>query len=389
MRHYAAELFNDVTETQALARRHATYVRAEVERIGEVLTSTRESEGVRMLGELWPNLRSAFDWAIAEGDYELGFALLRPISLEVVARRGVGEIQEWVERLLPIMPADRPDDVGEVLLWAALYLSMTHESERCRELIDTYGDPENTLAHYAVLVGVQDKDFGALTYGPLAAALMRDRGQLAVSRLFEVFTGGALMSAGRFDESQQQLNDLADQLRADGPPSMLNWALFMLGAAAEILGDPELAGRHWAEIASTELAPRTNSPHDTLSARTAFRQGRRHEAYALLHNFFQELLEDDNASGVVLGGVEFVNIMVELGRLSDAAEVLGHFETYGMFDFKEPNFSTLVADAARVVDADVGASQHRADAVARGISEAEASQFMCDVLAELLAVSEA
>lgn len=384
MRQFAAEQLSELGDTDQVAARHAVCVRDEVQRVGALLTGLNEIDGAARLTELWPNLRAAMDWALLTGDRELATSLVRPVVLQAFVRRGLGEITDWIVRLLAITPRDDEDAIAQGLLWAALPYSMTQERDQFRQLIEDCGAPDHLFTEYAALIGVEDDHFGALDVGPRVVVEMRRRGDETSARLFEVFTGGALLSAGRFAEMEDTLGSLAETFRADGPPSFLNWTLFLLGAAAAICGDHERAEQYWSEVAGIAVPPRTNSPNDTLSARAAFRQGRRREAYLTLRRYIDELQEVDNMAGVAIVGIDYVNMMIELGRLHDAAVVLGHLDATGLLQVEGPGFKVLIADAIDIVaaDPDALATQHRA--ASDRLDERDALDAMRLVLTALL-----
>ena len=131
---------------------------------------------------------------------------------------------------------------------------------------------------------------------------------------------------------------------------------------------------------------RTNSPIETLAARNEYRQGRPREAARILDRYMDDLVEDDNMSGVGMVGIEYVNMMVGLGDLDAAAEVLGHFDTTGLLDVEGPGFRVLIQDAVDAVAEDEVASATRAQVAARGdMDERAAIGAMRAGLAALLA----
>ena len=383
MRQFAAEHLAEAGASDRMAERHARFVRTEVERLGQMLMSNDEIEGAARLVELWPNLRAAIDWALAVGDADLTCELLQPIALQMFVRRGLGEIADWAERLLEITPPDDEEMIAHGLMWAAMHYSMTQEREQYLRLVEEHGASDHLLVRYAHLLVVEDNDFAALELGPQVIAEMQRRGHHSYARLFEMFTAAALLSAGRFDEARVRHEALADELRAGGPPSFLNWTLYLLGASAAFQGDLELADRYWEESIATEVPPRTNSPNEVLSARAAFRKGRQREAFRILGAYVDKLVEVDNMAGVAMVGLEFINIMAAIDRLSDAAVVLGHFDATGLLGIEGPGFKLLIEDAVEVVATDPEAMAARENAAADAMDEVEALAHMRRVLLEL------
>lgn len=386
MRQFGAEHLYEVDARAGdrMAARHSAFVRLEVERIGRLLVSNDEIEGATRLIELWPNLRAAVDWALTVEDRELVAALIRPIALQSFVRRGLGEIADWTERLLAITPPEDAETIGWAMLWTALHYSMTQDRERYRQLLEEYGASGHLFIRYASLLGDGDDDFAALELGPQVIVEMRRRGEEAYARLVDMFTSAALLSAGRFAEGEERHRALADLFRAEGPPSFLSWTLFLLGASAAFQDDHERADRYWDESMNVEVPPRTNSPNEGLSARAAFRQGRRTEAYRILVGYIDELMEVSNLAGVVMVGIEFVNMMTTVDRLEDAALILGHFDSTGLLESEGPGFNTLIAEAVETVSADPDARAVRADAAARTLDEHDALTAMRRALTDLV-----
>lgn len=117
MRRFAADQLAAHGDHDALARRHASWCRDEVAHIGYLLTGHGEVDGVALLAELWPNLRTAVDWACTSSELALADALVRPIAAEVDLRRRA-EIGSWAERILGLTPPEDEPGVAFWLLWA-------------------------------------------------------------------------------------------------------------------------------------------------------------------------------------------------------------------------------------------------------------------------------
>jgi predicted ATPase/DNA-binding SARP family transcriptional activator len=383
MRHFGAESLSDVDDNDLIAKRHAEFVLAEVTRLSELLAGHAEIEGATRLTELWPNLRAAVDWACTTGDLALATALVRPIAVQGFLRRGTGEIRDWAERILVMTPPDDQDTIVLGLVWAAFRHAQTQDREGYARLVEQFGEPDHVLVRYAQLV-VGDSSHDAVALGPPAAAEMRRRGEDQFATLFETFLGAALLGSGRLEEADAHLGALTDRFRAQGPPTFLNWTLFILASSATFQGDHERAEQLYAEAASVELPARTISPNEILAARTAFRRGQHARAFQILRAYADELLTAGDPSGASLVCLEFINMMTTIDRLPDAAYILGHLDTTGLLDVEAPGFKMLVRDSADKVAADPAATAVRKESVERGRDERHALTYIRDVLDRLL-----
>lgn len=385
MRQFGAELLAEADAGDRMAARHAQYVADEVGRIGVTLMSRREIDGAARLAELWPNVRAALEWTLAVQDRALAASIIEPIAFQMFVRRGYGEIAAWIERLLVITPPEDRELRSRSLMWLALHYSMNQRGDRLQVMLERYGDPDDVLVRYAHLVGVADDHFGVLDVGPMAAAEMRRRGDETYARLFEMFTAAATMMAGRLAEAEAKLQDLASWFEAQGPPSVHGWTQFLLGSAALFAEDHERTETHWARAAAIEVPPRTNSPSETLSARSAARAGRHAEAARILRAYVDDLVEADNMAGVAMLGIEFVNLVVADGLLAEAAVVLGHFDATGLLGVEGPGFKVMIEEAVERVTADPDAAAERARSAREELDEHGALGHMSRVLDEMIA----
>jgi len=87
MRQFGAEHLSEAGLTDATAARHADWCIQQVAAARVALEGHAEIEGVARLGELWRNLRAAFEWACTTGDHRLAHTLIRPIGAEVYLPR--------------------------------------------------------------------------------------------------------------------------------------------------------------------------------------------------------------------------------------------------------------------------------------------------------------
>lgn len=219
---------------------------------------------------------------------------------------------------------------------------------------------------------------------PLAIADLRRRGEEQIASLFEIFLGGTLLGAGRLEEAEAHVIALTERFRAEGPPTFLNWTLYMQGSFEAFGGNHERAQELYEESAAVRVPVRTNSPNEVLEARSAFRRGQHMRAFQILRSYVDELLEVDNMSGANLVHIEFINMMMTIDRLHDAAHVLGHVDTTGLLDVDGPGFKTLLADAVVKVASNPVATAVRKEAAALNHGERHALTYIRDVMEQLL-----
>ncbi len=384
IRQFAAEQLAETGAAGDLAAWHARYICTETRRIGDMLAGHDEAEGAQRLVELWPNLRAAVDWGLSVGDLELVTETLIPIGHQSFVRRGLGELADWSARLAEATPAQDEETQGWALLWASMQYSMTQDRDRYQRLHESVGSPDHLLARYGLLMATEDEAIAALDVGPDMVVEMRRRGQESYARLFEVFTAAAIMSSGDFAEALKRHEELADLFRAEGPPSYLTWALYLMGASAAFGGDPELADRCWDESIAVHVPPGTNSPNEVLSARADFRRGDHRRAYQQLIDYIDELIEDDNMAGAAMVGIDFVNMMVAVGRLDLAGVIVGHFDSTGLMGVEGPGFKMLIQDAVHEIAGDTEAMRGRERTADEGMDDLGALRFMSAALAPLL-----
>ncbi len=103
MRHYGAECLQALGKTDEVAERHVGWCLERVVAIAGQFADQAEPEAMAGLSELMPNLRTAFDWAMAVDDRVLATRLVGPIRAEA-AIHNRSEIGEWARRILDASP---------------------------------------------------------------------------------------------------------------------------------------------------------------------------------------------------------------------------------------------------------------------------------------------
>ncbi|GAA5087981.1 putative ATPase/DNA-binding SARP family transcriptional activator [Thermocatellispora tengchongensis] len=349
MRQFAAERLAESGQAGVIAGRHTRWCLDEVTRVHRLLTGPAEAEGVARVEELWPNLRAAFGRACAEGDARLAYALVRPVVAEVVLRARA-EIGDWAERVLALAPPKDEELRIFGLVWAAQRYKLARDPAAYERLAARHGEPADPRVRQA-RASLYDDHRGLVTWGPAAAAELRRRGEHDLAVRVELDTASGVVFQGRLAEGDALVSALVERFRAEGPPTLLNWALMLLGYSASFQGDRERAERLFGEAVAVELPERTFSPNKAVEARVLFRRGERRRAFRLLRAQVEDLLDTDNLYATCVASVEFVTMMAALGRLSDGARILAYLSS-GLLDV--PVWRTQVADARARIAAGLG-----------------------------------
>lgn len=376
VRRFAAEQLAQADEADVLADRHAEWCADAVASVGRLLAGPDELAGVARLAALWPNLRAAFDHACTTGKERLADALVREVVGEIILRSHV-EIGDWVERLLGLTPPDAKELLAVRLGWAAQRYAVTHDPHGFDRLAARHGPPEHVLVHHARAFA--HEDYAALAeLGPPAVAELQRHGQHHLAELTEPDRGVALLNLGRLDEADAHLAPLVDRYRAQGPPTLLNWALMLRGFVAVFRGDVEGSERLFEAAVAVAVPPRTHSPNRPVEARIAWRRGHTAQAVALLRDHVDEVTATDNLQAASLVALELLTMLTARGRREDAARMLGYLEATRLLD--APGFAALAAEPAATVTGDPALGD--ALAAGRRLDDRAALAAMRGLLAE-------
>ncbi|MBL7500423.1 winged helix-turn-helix domain-containing protein [Frankia sp. CN7] len=381
IRQFAAEQLAASGEADLMAEHHAAWCVQRLGAIHRLLTGQGEVAGVARLDELWPNLRAAFGWAHARGDRRLAHALVRPIVTEI-PRRSRGELGDWVERLLAMIPPEDtdPEDTDVVafgLTWAGQRYKLAQDPAAFERLAARHGTRDDAAARHARASVHQDYPALEEATPPLIAGLRR-RGDHDLAEHFEIDVAAALIFAGRFDDGDPIVAALVDRYRAGGPPTLLNVSLILLGYSAMLRGRRDRAEELFGEAVGVEVPARTHSPNRCVEAGAYFRRGEAGRAFAVLRGYVDELLDSGNMQAVCVTAVEFVNMMVQVDRLPEAARILRHL------DHTAPYWATLVAAARQIIDAAARAVPQPAAPPEPSLDDHQALAYMRRVLTELM-----
>jgi predicted ATPase/DNA-binding SARP family transcriptional activator len=348
VRQFAWEQLASQGTRDAAATRHARWCRDEAEEIAALLSGPAEAEGVTRLAELWPNLRAAVGRAFATDDRDVALGLVRPIVTEI-ALRGRQEAGDWVERVVALAPNDE-EVVAWGLLWASLRYVQSGDPGAYERFAAQVGEPNHPWAQYARAYVDGRADYLAAC-APAAVAAAQNSSFLA--DLLELNMTGILLGAGSFAEVDATVGALVERQRTARRPTLLHWSLSALAYSASLQGDEQRADQLYDEAADAEVPAGTLSANKPIQARGAFRRGEQRRGLRILRDSIDEVLATGHvvAAGVV--AVEFVNMMIALGRLADAARLTAYLESSNTF-------------AARAATSLVSATAHDAAADAEG-----------------------
>jgi predicted ATPase/DNA-binding SARP family transcriptional activator len=365
-------------DSDDIGRRHAVWCLGTVDRIGAQLAGRDEIEGVARLHELWPNLRTALEWACAAGDTALARSLVAPVAAEVLIRSQT-EIGEWAERILAIAPADDIDLVTFALSLAARRFWRTQDRDGFERLVQRYGAPDHPLTHHARALVYQDAA-ALVEWCPQVGVCLRASGDDHLAELADIGLPRALLTIGRFAVADQVMAVLLDRYRRNGPPSLLSWILTMCGYSALAQGDHERADRLFDESAATEVAHGTHSRNKPNEAMAALRRDDRTRALMILRSDVDDLLDNDDVYDMAGTAIAFMSIMAKLGRFAEAARIEGHLEAAR--HLKIGILYTIVLEATDLIAAAGTDEVAAARELGRSLQGHDALLFMHAVLAD-------
>ena len=346
------ELHADGPDT-GLRRRHAEHVRQRVMKVHHLLAGQREIEGAAELAELWPNLRIAVDWAIDHGDARLAHELVAPIAAQGFLRNGLGELGDWIGRIVDIAHPDDHDAIGSGLLWTALYAQLTEDRSNFDRLCERVGSSDTA---FALLAGaIIDNDSPAVLEHVADARDEAERqGDSILACLIEILNDGNLVQVGRVDEAETHVVSGITSGASSVPPTLVTWMLYMAATLRSIKGDRAGASELFDRIATIVLPPRTNSPTASLAARRAALDGDHLGAYAILREHIDDLIAGNNLNGALVVAAEFANLLITTDNLGGAANVLGQLDACGIGEIG--GFNSVLTEVRAEVDRDETAS---------------------------------
>ena len=158
-------------------------------------------------------------------------------------------------------------------------------------------------------------------------------------------SAGPLLGIGRFAEVDASVSALADRYRAQGPPTLLHWALQTLAYSASFQGR-QRAGRAVLRRSGHASTSRRVRSRPTSSSRPGRRSAAAPGASVrTARSYIDEQVETDNVAVASVVCVEFINMMAAIDRLAEAAHMLSYLAAAN--EFGALAAQTLVAEAAR------------------------------------------
>ena len=325
--------------------RHTRWCLSQLEEIGGALAGWNEIEGVARLDELWPELRSAVDRALARHDRELVQRLVRPILGEIVLRSRY-EIADWLERLLDITPHDHDDIRVFALYWAAHRYGLSQDPSGYQRLVDLYGEPDHLLMEHGRAFATGDYETQART-SPDAGRELRRQGLDHLAERTDINVAASLLNLGRYDEQEVLTQDLVVRYRQQGPPTYLNWSLMLLGYNAQFRGRPDQADSHFNDAIDIEVPARTHSPN--RPHRGSPRPPKRPTSGGVSNpaQLHRRRPRHRQLPGRTPVAIEFVNMMIDADRVDAATAIVDYLETTGLLD--NHAWRSLVAAATNTI----------------------------------------
>lgn len=347
MRQFAAEELSRSGEADLIAERHPRWCLTEVGDVERLLEGRGEIEGVARLAELWSNLRAAVDWAIATGDRRFAYTLARPIATEI-SLRSQHKIADWLERILTITPASDADMIVFSLTFSAYrHILSPNGAEAYERLAAKHDEPDHPLLRHARAMLAA----AVVANSPAPIAALRADGDKHLASFFEVGVLSALLSLGRFDDLDQQSATMSERFRQHGPPTLLQWTLFMSAYSAAMQGDREQADRLFDESIAVDVLAGSLSLNAPMEARAALRRGDSSKAAEILRTHLRELVDAEVPEVARLACVPFIEIMTANDRFADAAPILRHLEIATGY-LGALSARTLIADSADKIAAE-------------------------------------
>ena len=345
LRQFAAARLAEVGEADEAGARHAEWVRGETARVGALLAGPDEAAGVRRLNEIWPNVRAAVDRAVNAGDARLAGDLVRPLVAEVSLRRR-GEIGAWAERILAAAPTDE-DDVVFWLTWALHRHMQSGNRSAFDALVERHGHEGHPLVQ-ACRWYLYEDGAALLGAGPGAVAWLQQHGDHHAAHLMEMnAVGSGLMTTGRLDEAVARFRTWVERYAAEGPPTLHYFSLAFLGYSQQLRGDVDDARSWFLEAADIAVPPGTYAVSRPAEVEALCSRGDHERARQLLLDHVDDVLAMGTVDVARLVAVAFINLMVDVGRIQEAAPALAYLDTVG--EFGEMARAALIGDAAVVI----------------------------------------
>jgi hypothetical protein len=358
-----------------VAERHAQWCLQQVAAIHRMLIGPAEIEGVARLGQLWPSLRAAFDWACAPDSRQLAAALVRPVAAELNLRKQT-EIRDWAERILAITP---PTDEEETVYWlvcATYGYKQNGDHQAYERLAHRYGKPDHPLVRYSRAYLYDDGE-ALRQCSPEAVAWLQRHGEDEAAVHVEIAgVASSLMSTGHFAELDAFVSALVDRYRTQGPPTLLYVTLAMLGYSALFQGKTDTAEQLFDESASIDVPDRTSTVNQPAQARAALRRGDQSQAIRILHSYVEELLETDYTDLARNAAIEFINLMTATEHLPEAERIRAFLVSTG--DFGNRAAGGLVTDPGNQIAASAERSPNQSHTPESDLDARQALEYMRD-----------
>jgi predicted ATPase len=389
---YAAERAREHATWDVATRTHRRFVESFAARVEDGLLGAEHREWLRRALAEYPNLRRAFDGAIADDDADAALSIAAPLwNLWALTDR-YEEGRRWLEGSLAVPAGASPDIRARALTSLSYVAGQARDFDRAREagaealeIAERSGSPW-ARAWAPVAMALVRTDLGdgegALAYVEQARAVTSERGDDFRLAALDLVTCHAALRAGDLDAVAGAAAGVLDRCLRSGYQPFACWAQLLLGAVAQRAGrlDDAAASLETAiDIAHVGSIAYLGAFGRALLADVRFRGG----DAAAARRMYTEVIEEAEAARspwfAALGRNGLAGVLETQGEDDDAAALYEGVVAWAEGSDREPargSFFVVVAGdpwAAALIA--LGARPGGdAAAVSRGLREAAAEQ---------------
>ncbi len=255
LRQFAEERLDAAGDTTTFRDRHLAVLLAATPAHAARLCSQFEGSEIRWFSDRWDNIRAAFQWAIASGEYSAAAALLRSVRWHAFVK-GMWETEVWAEQLIVAAEGTSNAALGHSVLssWASVRFEpdgAQHHAHRTLELPDVDESVRSMAWYNIALAALFSSDPDLVSSAAERALDSAQRGDEGFAEMWAL----QAMVVSRTDPTDFHAGLDALQAFADrtGCPTAIALACGMLGGEPSIISDRDLFDRVLREADRAEL----------------------------------------------------------------------------------------------------------------------------------------